>query len=294
MPRRARVKVKPQAVTRAQAAAEFGRKKAKLKRKQSHRRMILIGAGLLACYSAAGMWWLSHTGRFGGVVEGVGTRFWQATSSVGFTLDQVLLTGRNHADIKAVKDALQIEQGAPILALPLEQMQQRLEAVPEIKRAAIARKLPGILEVAITERLPAALWQTNGKLRLIDREGVVLNQEKYREKLALPLVVGADVPAHVGPLLALLDTVPSLRTEVVAAVRVGGRRWNIELTHHVTVMLPEEAPEAAWKRFAKLVNEKALLSKAIRSVDMRMEDRVFIMPIEEHRSMITLTTARDT
>ena len=59
-------------------------------------------------------------------------------------------------------------------------------------------------------------------------------------------------------------------------------------------MLPEENPAAAWKRFAILAEKDALLSKAIRSVDMRVEDRVFIMPVEEQKNPVTLTTARDT
>jgi len=59
-------------------------------------------------------------------------------------------------------------------------------------------------------------------------------------------------------------------------------------------MLPEENAQAAWTRFSRLVDREGLLTKAIRSVDMRMEDRVFIMPSEQQQNPITLTTARDT
>jgi cell division protein FtsQ len=110
----------------------------------------------------------------------------------------------------------------------------------------------------------------------------------------LPVIVGDDAPKHVQEFAALLEKVPSLAQEVVAAVRVGERRWNVQLKRDITVMLPEREPEAAWQRFATLVQSDALLSKAIRSVDMRMEDRVFIMPAEQDKSPITLTTAKDT
>jgi hypothetical protein len=66
------------------------------------------------------------------------------------------------------------------------------------------------------------------------------------------------------------------------------------MAHELVVMLPEEDPQAAWSRFARLVEKEALLSKAIRSVDMRVEDRVFIMPVEQKPNPITLTTARET
>jgi cell division protein FtsQ len=142
--------------------------------------------------------------------------------------------------------------------------------------------------------VPAAWWQQDGVQQLVDAQGVILSRDRYPEKLTLPVVVGNDAAKHVGELLALLDSAPSIKPDVVAAMRVGDRRWNVQLVHEVVVMLPEENPTEAWKRFAGLVEKEALLSKAIRSVDMRVEDRVFIMPIEQQQNPITLTTARDT
>jgi cell division protein FtsQ len=129
---------------------------------------------------------------------------------------------------------------------------------------------------------------------LVDAEGVVLSSEKYEAKETLPVIVGNDAPQHVRELLALLNAAPSVKPQVAAAVRVGDRRWNVRLANNVTVMLPEENAKAAWTRFSRLVDREGLLTKAIRSVDMRMEDRVFIMPLEQQQNPITLTTARDT
>jgi cell division protein FtsQ len=185
-------------------------------------------------------------------------------------------------------------QGAPILELSLDEMQGRLLAIPEIKSAMITRMLPNQLVVAIAERVPAAWWQKGGVQQLIDAEGKLLSRDKYQSKLVLPVVVGEDAPKHVGQLLALLNTAPSIKPDVVAAVRIGQRRWNVQLANEVVVMLPEENPGDAWKRFAELVEKEALMSKAIRSVDMRVEDRVFIMPLEQEKNPITLTTARET
>ena len=295
MSSRARVKIKnAPPVTRVQAAAEFGRKKAKQRRKQWNRRALMIGLALFTVYAAIGSWWLVHTGKLEKAMETASTSFWQHTAGMGFRLDQVVLHGREHADAHAVKDALEIKQGQPILSLSLTAMKQRLETIPEVKKATLTRELPNTLRIEITERLPAAYWQHDGKLELIDREGITLARDKYNEKMTLPVVVGSDAPKHMAELIALLDTVPSLKADVVAAVRVGSRRWNIQLSRDIVVLLPEDAPAAAWKRFATLVEKEALLSKAIRSVDMRMEDRVFIMPIEEKKNPVTLTNARDT
>ncbi len=294
MANRARVKVKQKGVTRAQAVEEFGRKKAKLRRQHIKRRVLMGGGLALIAYGLVGSWWLVHTGKLQEAMEQSSTSFWQHTATVGFRVEQVTLVGRKHADAKEIKAALDIKQGAPILAMKLDDIKTRLLAIPEVKSVIISRTLPNQLTVAITERRPAAWWQVGGVQKLIDAEGAVLSRDKYKGKLVLPVVVGADAPQHVAELLALLETAPSLKPDVVAAVRIGQRRWNVQLVHDVVVMLPEEKPADAWKRFATLVEKEALLGKAIRSVDMRVEDRVFIMPLEQEKNPITLTTARDT
>ncbi len=291
---RARVKVKKAPVTRAEAVAEFGRKKAKQRRAHVKRRALMVAGVAVLAYGVVGSWWLIHTGRLQAAMVDGNAGFWRDTAALGFRIDQVTLTGREHADAGAIRQALAIQQGAPILAVSLADMKARIEQVPSVKSVSITRRLPDELVIAITERMPAAWWQVGGVQKLIDGEGTVLAREKYREKMTLPVVTGEDAPKHIGELLAMLNAAPALKPDVVAAVRVGDRRWNIELAHDITVMLPEEKPQEAWQRFAGLVEKDALLSKAIRSVDMRVEDRVFIMPVEQQKNPITLTTARET
>lgn len=293
MPSRARVKTgKP--ATRAQASAEFGRKKAKQRRQVVKRRILLGAAGLIAGYATISFAWALHTGKVQEFADASEARLWQGTASLGFRIDQITLAGRNHTSAEEVKTALGAAQGAPILAVSLAQMKARLEAIPDVDTVQIRRVLPSELQVTITERVPVALWQKGGVQRLIDAKGVALTHMHYNANPPLPVVVGEDAPTHVMELMALLNTTPSLKSDVAAAVRIGGRRWNVQLRNDVTVMLPEDKPEEAWKRFANLVEKQALFSKAIRSVDMRIEDRIFIAPLEQNKNPVTLTSARDT
>lgn len=292
--RRARVKITSGTPTRTQAAAEFSRKKARQRRLHARKRVVTMAATAFAIYLIIGGWWLHHTGRIVHAVEVSSNAFWQMTADGGFRLSQVYLTGRDHADADMVKAALGVKAGVPILALSLPEMKKRLEQIPEVKTATIERELPGTLKVALTERTPAALWQHDGKYLLVDDSSVVLSPSKYPHTGTLPLVVGDDAPQHVGEMLSLLDAAPTLRGQVVAAVRVGDRRWNMQMPRGIVVMLPEDNPQAAWLRFAGLVDREGLLTRAIRSVDMRIEDRVFIMPLEQRAPPITLTSARET
>lgn len=292
--RRARVKVSKPAVTRAQASAEFGRKKARQRRQHVKKRILMGSAGIVAGYVAISFAWAFHTGKVQEFVEHTETRLWKSTAALGFRVDQVTLNGRKHASAEEIKAALAVTQGSPILSIPLAEMKARLEKIPEVDAVQVSRVLPSELRVTITERVPVALWQKNGTQRLIDIKGVVLNRVKYQGNGQLPVVVGSDAPEHVAELMALLQATPSLKSDVAAAVRVGGRRWNVQFRNDVVVMLPEDKPEDAWQRFANLVEKEALFSKAIRSVDMRLEDRVFIIPVEENKNPVTLTSARDT
>ncbi|MFM9890791.1 MAG: cell division protein FtsQ/DivIB [Rickettsiales bacterium] len=291
--RRARVQQKG-VPTRAQAVAEFGRKKAKLRRQQWKRRALLMGGIGFATYAVIGTYILYHNGRIQHAYEVAGQSFWQLTADAGFTLRQVTLAGRTHADTDAVKAALGVMQGTPILSVSLADMRERLSHIPEVKTVTITRALPDRIAITLTERVPAALWQHGGQSALVDAEGVVLAADKYKGAGGLPVIVGDDAAKHVGELIALLDSTPALKPDVVAAVRVGARRWNVQLKRDIVVMLPEDAPGDAWKRFATLVDNQALLSKAVRSIDMRMEDRVFIMPADDNKPAMTLTNARDT
>ena len=120
----------------------------------------------------------------------------------------------------------------------------------------------------------------------MDEEGVLLNAERYAHRMQLPVVVGPNVPTQMEALLHVLRAEPLLYANVAAAMRVGERRWNIRLSNGVTVMLPEENATHAWQRFAQLVREDAILTRAIDSIDLRMEDRVFITPVKTNKKAL--------
>lgn len=295
MAKRARVKVKSGGrVTRREAEAQFNRKKQQQRWRQLRHRCVVIGGGILCIVVVVMSWRIQHSGALQQWAGTVAASGWQLTADIGFNVQQVYLDGREHADVSAVKTALSVKPGAPILPLRLKEMQARLEAIAEVKSAVISRQLPNTLRVTLTERQPVALWQRGITHTPVDIDGVVLAKERYPKLGALPVIVGSDAPKHVRELIGLLASEPSLQPDIVAAVRVGERRWNVQLKRDITVMLPETDPARAWKRFATLAKRDGLLKKDIRSVDMRIDDRVFIMPIAEQKSMITLTSERET
>jgi cell division protein FtsQ len=76
----------------------------------------------------------------------------------------------------------------------------------------------------------------------------------------------------------LLIARPELMSRVVAAVRVGERRWNLRLNTGTDVLLPEAQDEAALNKLMDLQASIALLDRPLQSVDLRLPDRLVVRP----------------
>ena len=59
-------------------------------------------------------------------------------------------------------------------------------------------------------------------------------------------------------------------------MRVGGRRWNLQLDNDIDVALPEDDPTAAWRRLAQLERSDGMLEREIQAVDLRLPDRLVV------------------
>ena len=194
----------------------------------------------------------------------------------GFTLKTIYLEGRNRTPMNHIREAIGVKKGEPILGISVETMRERLKKLEHVKEAAVERALPDTLYVRIVEREPVAIWQSKGTLSLVDDEGRVMEGEDISAYNHLPLVIGEEAPKHVSDLLALLAVEPDLVTRIKAVVRMGDRRWNVKFDHGVEVKLPEDEPQDAWKQLAKMQREQRVLDRDVRTIDMRLKDRIFI------------------
>lgn len=240
------------------------------------RRLTFIGIVALTLCATAGSLWFWRSGRLEQTVTRMSEGVWQQTASMGFRLKDVYLEGRSFTPLAEVNEALGVKQGEPILAISLDEMRKRLEAIPRVKYAEVARVLPDQLHIRLMERAPVAVWQNLGKLKLIDPDGVVMEYADLKKYPQLMLVVGEDAPRHTRALLSALAAEPQMYKQVVAAVRVGERRWNLRFKNGMELKLPEENAGDAWKHFVQIEQEHHILSRPIVYVDMRLNDRVFI------------------
>ena len=142
---------------------------------------------------------------------------------------------------------------APQALVDVGAIRERLLRYGWVKDARILRRLPDTLVIDIVERKPAALWQSQGQLALIDSEGVVLDRVPVDRMPDLPLLIGPGANGQEKELSRLMADVPTLKPQLASATWVGGPALGPQFQSGETVALPEgyAAARAALDKFAK-------------------------------------------
>lgn len=248
------------------------RRAAKPTRRHWRWALPVLGVALLG---GAGSWAVS-SGWLDRQSQAATQAFFAATATAGLAVDDVLVEGRNRTAAAEVLATLGVNRGSPTLRFDPAAAREQLIALAWIADAQVERRLPDLIFVRLEERQPLALWQLHGRLSVIDTEGSVIEGAEPARFAELPLLVGEGAPQRAGNLLALLDRAPDLAEKVVAAVRVGERRWNVVLEGDIEVRLPEVGATEAWQQLAELVREEALLERDVVTIDLRLPDRLIL------------------
>lgn len=259
---------------RASKAAKRQRRRLHINWRTAHWQFGALGLVILA--TLAGPFWLWQSGWVSRQIDSATTAVFEATADAGLRVDDVLVEGRQRSAPSDILKSLGVSRGTPILTFDPHAAKQRLETLPWVYKAIVERRLPQIVYVRLVERQPLALWQRNGTLALIDQVGKVVPNVALGSFSNLPLVVGDDAPQNTTELLAMLASEPDLNAQVSAAIRVGGRRWNIRLDNGIDVRLPETNPAAAWAQLARVERENGVLERDVIVIDMRQPDRLVV------------------
>jgi len=224
------------------------------------------------------MW---QSGWVPGAIDKAKWKMIALASDLGFKVDEILVIGRRETAQKDLLAALRLARGAPILAFDLQAARKRIEALPWIKTASVERMLPDTVLLNIEERQPLALWQHKGAFALIDYDGEVILKTGLERYSDLIVVVGRDAPGQAAELLKTLAAEPELMDQVKAAVRIGGRRWNLRLKNDIDVRLPEEDTAKAWARLAEYEKTHRVLERDVQILDLRIPDRLIVRKVRK-------------
>ena len=211
-----------------------------------------------------------------------------AVGHAGFTVSGYQIVGIAHMNRAAI-DAVVTDElrraaheagtaKAPQALVDTGAIRRRLLQFGWVKDARVLRRLPDTLVIDIVERKPAALWQNQGQLALIDSEGIVLDRVPIDRMPDLPLLIGPGANQQEQALANLMADVPTLKPQLASATWVGGRRWDLNFQSGETVALPEgyEAARTALVKFARLDKQTALLGRGLVRFDLRVPGKMIV------------------
>jgi cell division protein FtsQ len=219
-----------------------------------------------------------HSGAPNSVLGGLRDRIAHSAAVAGMSVTDIVIEGRANTPEPLLRTAIGVSKGDPTLGFSVAAARARIESLAWVQHATVERRLPGTIVVALEERRPFAIWQHEGKFKLIDRTGEIVTDQDASLFKNLPLVVGVGAPKTAAVLLDALRDRPAIASRVAAAVRVGERRWNLHLNSGCDVLLPEGHEIEALDRLIQLEQQHALLDRPLQTVDMRLPDRLVVHP----------------
>ncbi len=218
----------------------------------------------------------------GARAERIGSAFQQGADNVitgmGLKLRRVHITGASAEATPAIQRALDVEAGQPITGLDLAALQASVQAVGWVKDVRVVRLLPDTLVVEVKEHDRLAIWQTGGRVFVIDGEGRVIPGADAGRYPNLPLLVGTGADKAAGDILPLLRERPRLMGRIDALVRVDDRRWDLRLRDGSLIQLPALKQEAALIQLDALDQRERLLELGFSRIDLRTEGQVAVRP----------------
>ncbi|QNT77434.1 cell division protein FtsQ/DivIB [Entomobacter blattae] len=204
-----------------------------------------------------------------------------------FHVSNISIHGNTLTSDDEILQAANIHKGDSILKISVEGVRKKIDTLPFIDHSVVERHLPGSIIITVIERSPYAVWQHDRHFMLIDRSGKIVADKGMTGKdaqayMRLPLVVGNDANTAAADLIDTLANFPEIKDRVVAAIRIGERRWNLQLRDGTTIYLPEAEEQAALKRLTDFQNTIKLLDRPVSVIDMRLPDRLII---RQHSSL---------
>ena len=199
---------------------------------------------------------------------------YQKTAIVGWGLDDVTLEGREKTSKEAVLQAIELKRGDNILEIDLKDVCDKVKMLPWVKEAVVSRRyFPNVIQISIKEKTVKSIWQYKNEFYPIDEDGKIIESEYVSERNLLQ-IIGAGAPEHFNDLLKIIEKDKELASRLKAANFISNRRWNLifdDVENGVTVKMPEENFEEAWKKLVKLDKTRGILKRKLTFIDLRLK-----------------------
>lgn len=187
-----------------------------------------------------------------------------------FKVETMNVEGVSEERAELVRAALEIELPTSALKLDRDDIRARLADLSFIEDVSLRIGLGEGIDVNITPRTPALVYFDGTHFETVDSKGyVVAIVEGPDPSGALPLVTGAGAQFAAEEAVKLMKVLAPYQDKIKGLVRVGERRWNIELLSGAMIMLPAERPFDALRLLLSSEKNAEALSRDIKVFDYR-------------------------
>ncbi|MBQ7673866.1 MAG: FtsQ-type POTRA domain-containing protein [Alphaproteobacteria bacterium] len=193
-----------------------------------------------------------------------------------FVLQKIEFDGHEQVPEILLLKASGLRYKNSVFATSIHDVKDKLEKISWVKSVIVQRKLPGKISIRIAERTPIAIFQSQHKLHLVDSDGVILENDGIGNFSNLPIIAGEGAEKEVDYFLHCIDKFPKIRKQLIFAVRIGQRRWNIRINRGITVKLPERGLMQAFGILDEISDSNGFFNEDIAYLDLRIPDRVII------------------
>jgi cell division protein FtsQ len=191
-----------------------------------------------------------------------------------FLVHLLSIEGASPLLAESIRRELGLELPVSSFDIDLATARVQVEAFDAVASAELRIVPGGVLQIAVTERLPAVLWRTRDGLWMLDAEGYRVAKITARGLRAdLPLIAGEGAERAVAEALEIVAAAEPIAARLRGLVRVGERRWDIVLDRNLRLMLPATDPVRALEHVLALDAAQSLLERDIVAVDMRLPHR---------------------
>ena len=234
---------------------------------------------LLFIFSAAFVTLVFNTNMVEEKITDIKNCFYDYAAKIGLVLDDIVVSGRIRTPKQDLLQALQLKRGDNFLKIDVHELKKRVESLPWIKSAIIKRKFfPNVVEINLQEKIVRSLWQINEKFHPVDEDGRVIDAP-YVPDAPILLIVGDGAPQNINHLLAAIDSNKKVLERVKVANFISHRRWNLvldDVENGITIKLPEDDVEQAWKKLLKLDAVNGILKRKLTIIDLRLKGKVTV------------------
>ena len=105
-----------------------------------------------------------------------------------FNLREIDIEGNEKVDAKTIIDASGFALGNNIFKFSLPKAGEAIAAIPYINSVELQRRLPGKMEITVTECIPLAYMQCADSLVVVDKDGKVLEKKDENVNHEIPIL----------------------------------------------------------------------------------------------------------